>query len=164
MERVRRSGEAPHGKRSSARRCRVLRKEIRLHSSLHFDFVAPLYAASAIRPHLCLVIELAPGGSLQKYLNVTNEPLAHALQAAFLHDVARGMLFLHGKGILHRDLKSANVLMFPNGRLKLCDFGLSKVKTEISSKSSRGAVGTTQWMSPKEMDEGPATELTDVYR
>lgn len=143
---------------------RALRKEIRLHSSLHFDFVAQLYAASTIQPHLCLVIELARGGSLEAYLHEATEPLAPARQTAFLYDVARGMSFLHSKGILHRDLKSANVLMFPHDRLKLCDFGLSKIKTDISSRSTRGAVGTTKWMSPEEMNDSPATELTDVYR
>ncbi|CAM9331098.1 unnamed protein product [Ectocarpus fasciculatus] len=142
---------------------RDLRKEIRLHSSLSFDFVAPLFAASTVAPHLCLVVELASGGSLQQYLHSGSDPLAHALQTAFLYDIARGMAFLHVKGILHRDLKSANVLMFANGRLKLCDFGLSKVKTDLSSRSTRGAVGTTQWMSPEEMDDSPANELTDVY-
>lgn len=143
---------------------RALRKEIRLHSSLHFDFVAPLYAACTIPPHLCLVVELAKGGSLRQYLHSTSEPLEHALQTAFLYDIARGMSFLHAKGILHRDLKSANVLMFANGRLKLCDFGLSKVKIDLSSSSKQGAVGTTQWMSPEVMDGSPANELTDVYR
>lgn len=143
---------------------RALRKEIRLHSSLHFDHVVQLYAASTIPPHLCLVIELASGGSLWDYLHSTSEPLSHALQTAFLYDIALGMSFLHMKGILHRDLKSANVLMFENRRLKLCDFGLSKVKTEASSRSKRGPVGTAQWMSPEEMDESPANELTDVYR
>ncbi|CAM9942758.1 unnamed protein product, partial [Ectocarpus sp. 12 AP-2014] len=142
---------------------RDLRKEIRLHSSLSFDFVTPLYAACTIIPHLCLVVELASGGSLQKYLHSASDPLGHALQAAFLYDIARGMTFLHVKGILHRDLKSANVLMFANGRLKLCDFGLSKVKTDLSSRSTRGAVGTTQWMSPEEMEGSPANELTDMY-
>ncbi|CAN0534157.1 unnamed protein product, partial [Ectocarpus sp. 12 AP-2014] len=142
---------------------RDLRKEIRLHSSLSFDFVTPLYAASTIIPHLCLVVELASGGSLQQYLHSAIDPLGHALQAAFLYDIARGMTFLHGKGILHRDLKSANVLMFTNGRLKLCDFGLSKVKTDLSSRSTRGAVGTTQWMSPEVIGGSSANEVTDVY-
>ncbi|CAN0184565.1 unnamed protein product, partial [Ectocarpus sp. 8 AP-2014] len=142
---------------------RALRKEVRLHSSLHFDHVVQLYAASTIPPHLCLVIELASGGSLWDYLHSSSEPLSHALQTAFLYDIALGMSFLHTKGILHRDLKSANVLMFENRRLKLCDFGLSKVKTEASSRSKTGPVGTAQWMSPEEMDESPANERTDVY-
>ncbi|CAM9801073.1 unnamed protein product, partial [Ectocarpus fasciculatus] len=89
---------------------RALRRELRVHASLHFGFVAPLYAASTIGPHLCLVVELASRGSLQQYLDSASEPLEHALQTAFLYDIARGMSFLHMRGIMHRDLKSANVL------------------------------------------------------
>ena len=143
---------------------RALREEVRLHSSLHYDHVVQLHGASTIPPNLCLVYELASGGSLWDYLHATNKPLAHELQAAFLYDVARGMSFLHTKGILHRDLTSSNVLVFDNDRLKLCDFGLSKIKTGSSSRSKRGAAGTAQWMSPEEMDESPANEQTDVYR
>ncbi|CAN0043578.1 unnamed protein product, partial [Scytosiphon promiscuus] len=124
---------------------RDLRKEVSLHSSLHFDFVTQLYAACTKLPDLCLVVELAPGCSLESFLHASREPLTHPLQAALLHDVARGMLFLHGRGILHRDLKSANVLVFANNHLKLCDFGLSKFKTEVSSRSRGGPVGTLQW-------------------
>lgn len=113
----------------------ALRKEVRFHYSLHFDFVTPLCAASTICPHLCLVVEFASGGSLQQYSHSASGPIAHALQPAFLYDIARGMSLLHSKRILHRDLKSANCLMFPNGRLKLCDFGMSKVKTDFSSTS-----------------------------
>eukprot|EP00752_Nemacystus_decipiens_P017025 g15243.t1 len=142
---------------------RALRKEIRIHASLRFDHVIQLYAASTIAPHLCMVVELASGGSLWQYLHSTREPLPHAQQTAFLYDIARGMSFLHKKGILHRDLKSANVLVFANHRLKLCDFGLSRIKEESSSRSKAGAVGTFQWLSPEEMDDGPANELTDVY-
>ncbi|CBJ28561.1 conserved unknown protein [Ectocarpus siliculosus] len=123
---------------------RALRKEVRIHANLRFDHVVQLYAASTIPPHLCLVVELASGGSLRQYLRSTNEPLAHALQTAFLFDIARGMWFLNKKGTLHRDLKSANVLIFANGRLKLCDFGLSKIMAESSSRSIQGAVGAEQ--------------------
>lgn len=143
---------------------RALRKEIRIHASLHFDHVVQLYAASTIAPNLCMVMEFAGEGSLWQCLHSAREPLAHPLQVAFLFDIARGMSFLHKKGILHRDLKSANVLVFANRRLKLCDFGLSKIKAESSSRSAKGSVGTSQWMSPEEMDGSAATELTDVYR
>ena len=143
---------------------RSFREEVKLHSSLHFDHVVPLYAASTVRPHLCLVMELARE-SLHDFLRSSSDPLEHALQIAFLLDIARGMLYLHGKGVLHRDLKSRNALVFSNGRLKLCDFGLSKVKTDISSiSSSHQAVGSSQWMSPEEMNSSPASKQTDVYR
>ncbi|CAM9918327.1 unnamed protein product, partial [Scytosiphon promiscuus] len=141
----------------------AIRKELRTHASLQFGHVVQLYAASTIAPNFCMVMEYASEGSLWQYLHSERVPLAHALQTAFVFDIARGMLFLHNKGICHRDLKSANVLVFTNRHLKLCDFGLSKVKTESSSASSGRAVGTPQWMSPEEMDGGKASELTDVY-
>ncbi|CAN0554243.1 unnamed protein product, partial [Ectocarpus sp. 8 AP-2014] len=131
---------------------RAIRKEIRTHVSLRFDHVVQLYAASTIAPNLCMVMEYASEGSLRQHLHSTRKPLAHPLQAAFLFDIARGLMFLHKKGILHRDLKSANVLVFANRRLKLCDFGLSKVMAESSSRSKRGPVGTTPWMSPEEIN------------
>ncbi|CAN0083106.1 unnamed protein product, partial [Ectocarpus fasciculatus] len=53
--------------------------------------------------------------------------------------------------------------MFDNRRLKLCDFGLSKVKTDLSSSSKTGFVGTSRWMCPEVMTKGPANERTDVY-
>lgn len=140
---------------------RSLRKEMRLHASLHFEFVVHLYAASTVRPNFCLVMECAAEGSLERYLRSEKMPLAHPRQVAFLRDVACGMWFLHGKKILHRDLKSANVLIFAGFRLKLCDFGLSKIKNS-SSTANRGSVGTLQWMSPEEMNGKPATEQTDV--
>eukprot|EP00903_Cladosiphon_okamuranus_P010853 g10253.t1 len=141
-----------------------LREEIRLHSSLRCDHVVQLYAASTIPPNLCLVTEFARQGSLWEYLHETSEPLEHELQAAFLLDIARGMLFLHRNRILHGNLKSSNVLMFDNCRLKLCDFGFSTIKAESSSRTKRGAVvGAAQWMSPEEMEESPENELTDVY-
>ncbi|CAB1111401.1 unnamed protein product [Ectocarpus sp. CCAP 1310/34] len=142
---------------------RAIRKEIRTHASLRFDHVVQLYAASTIAPNLCMVMEYASEGSLWQYLHSTRKPLAHPLQTAFLFDIARGLMFLHNKGILHRDLKSANVLVFANRRLKLCDFGLSKVIEESSSRSKRGPVGTTAWMSPEAINGSAATQLTDVY-
>ena len=143
---------------------RSLRKEVQLHSRLRFDFIVQLFAASTRMPELCLVMELAPGGSLHTYLYSASELLPHPLQVAFLYDVARGMRYMHRRNILHRDLKSANVLMYPHGRLKLCDFGLSKRKTGISRRSSLEVMEAWQWMSPEEMCGHPATELTDVYR
>eukprot|EP00903_Cladosiphon_okamuranus_P019878 g18271.t1 len=125
-----------------------------------------LYAASTIAPNLCMVMEYAREGSLWQFLHSSRKPLTHAMQTAFLFDIARGMAYLHMKGILHRDLKSANMLLFSNRRLKLRDFVLSKIKAESSSGSSRGAVGTGPWMSPEEMNSttgSAAPELTDVY-
>lgn len=151
----------PHG--TVGHKVRGLLREIRVHQSLQHEFIIQLFGASTSQSDVWLVMEYARLGSLYKYLNGSSQPLKRELQLAFLSDIATGMWFLHSQGILHCDLKSDNVLMCDNGRLKLCDFGLAKVKDETISTSSRRA-GTAQWQAPEILEEKPPSEKTDLYR
>jgi len=73
-----------------------------------------------------------------------------------------GLEFLHENNILHRDIKSLNVLL-KNGQAKLSDFGLSRIKKE--SNSTQGAsVGTVQWMAPELFErKAKYTQKSDIY-
>lgn len=103
-------------------------------------------------------------GNLRDYLHRLDKPLSYAMQAALLYDISRGMKYLHDMNVLHRDLKSANVLVFMNDRLKLCDFGLAKLNGEGATITSHRGFGTVQWMPPEAFNETPATSQGDVYR
>jgi serine/threonine protein kinase len=61
------------------------------------------------------------------------------------------MVYLHAKGILHRDLKSSNVLIGEDWKVKLCDFGLSVIQNSKKKKSKKknAIIGTYQWMAPE---------------
>lgn len=65
------------------------------------------------------------------------------------------MVYLHGRKVMHCDLKSSNVLIDENWNVKLCDFGLSRIKSTLNKKKSErkaeGLVGTPQWMAPEIM-------------
>jgi predicted Ser/Thr protein kinase len=115
-----------------------------------------------LSPKYCLVMEYLPGGSLYQLLHSKKE-LNWDMRYQIAKDIARGLAFLHAQGIMHRDIKSLNVLLDEHNRAKLTDFGLSRVKNE-SSTSTKSSVGTLFWMSPELFKRGGRyTQASDIY-
>ena len=109
-----------------------------------------------------LVMELMPQGSLYDVLR-NGQDLPWQTRYQIAADSAQGLSDLHERKILHRDLKSLNILL-RNGRAKLADFGLAKVKHETGSQSSITAKGTVLWMAPELFDDEPkVTTASDIY-
>ncbi|KAK8857877.1 hypothetical protein M9Y10_012973 [Tritrichomonas musculus] len=112
-------------------------------------------------PPFCIITEWMGGGSLyhelHKYHRLDNTQLTICAI-----DIARGMQFLHSRHIIHRDLKSLNVLLDTKGYSKICDFGFARQskKEDLMTKN----VGTPHWMAP-ELLGGSDTynEKVDVY-
>ena len=112
-------------------------------------------------PPFCIVTEWMPKNTLHNDLNKfhTLTP-TDRLIAAF--DIARGMQYLHSRNIIHRDLKSLNVLLDINGRAKICDFGLAKVVDD--NETMTGNIGTPHWMAPELLQPSQGYDFkVDVY-
>src|SRR5258707_6247840 len=84
-----------------------------------------------------MVVEYVPGGSLANRLN--NGPLGHAAALRFLRGIAAGLDYAHGLGIIHRDVKPANVLLEKDDTPVLADFGLAKLPHGSPPKPMTGA-------------------------
>ena len=142
--------------------------EAELHGGLHHANVVQLYAVCLEAAKYCMVMELMSNGSLFNLLHNGRE-LPWSSRLSIAKDIAVGLNYLHGRGILHRDLKSLNVLLDDRMRAKLSDFGLSTLKIESSSTTTAGAkgksaVGTVQWMAPELFKRGTKkSELSDIY-
>lgn len=95
----------------------------------------------------CIVTEYAKGGSVRQFLMKRQNrsvPLKLAVRQAL--DVARGMAYVHGLGLIHRDLKSDNLLIFSDKSIKIADFGVARI--EVKTEGMTPETGTYRWMAP----------------
>lgn len=110
----------------------------------------------------CIVTEYAKGGSVRQFLTKRQNrsvPLKLAVKQAL--DVARGMAYVHGLGLIHRDLKSDNLLIFGDRSIKIADFGVARI--EVQTEGMTPETGTYRWMAPEMIQHRPYTQKVDVY-
>lgn len=138
--------------------------EVRLMKRMRHPNVVLFMGAVMRPPNLSIVTEFLPRGSLYRLIHRSNSQIDERRRMRMALDVARGMNYLHNctPVIVHRDLKSPNLLVDKNWVVKVCDFGLSRMKhnTFLSSKST---AGTPEWMAPEVLRNEPSNEKSDVY-
>ncbi|XP_059303398.1 probable serine/threonine-protein kinase SIS8 isoform X2 [Lycium ferocissimum] len=110
-------------------------------------------------PNLSIITEFLHRGSLYRLIHRSNNQLDERRRLRMALDTARGMNYLHNctPVIVHRDLKSPNLLVDKNWVVKVCDFGLSKMKHN-TFLSSRSTAGTAEWMAPEVLRNEPSDE------
>ncbi|TDH70666.1 uncharacterized protein CCR75_006421 [Bremia lactucae] len=136
--------------------------EVQIMSILRHPNICLLMGACLESPMRCLVIEYLPRGSLWNVLRQENV-IDMGKQYGFARDTALGMNYLHAfqPPILHRDLKSPNLLVDSAYALKISDFGLARVRAHFQTMT--GNCGTTQWMAPEVLAAEKYTEKADVF-
>ncbi|KAI5079461.1 hypothetical protein GOP47_0005636 [Adiantum capillus-veneris] len=136
--------------------------EVALLSRLHHRNILEFVSACKKPPVFCVITEYLPGGSLKTFLH-KSEPysLPIELVTRMAIDTASGMEYLHSQGIIHRDLKSDNLIMTEDLHIKVADFGVSCL--ESHKDSMKGYTGTCRWMAPEMIKEKPCSRKVDVY-
>ncbi|CAA0832422.1 protein tyrosine kinase family protein [Striga hermonthica] len=140
------------------------KSEVRIMKRVRHPNVVLFMGAVTRPPHLSIVTEFLPRGSLYRLLHRPNNQLDERRRLRMALDAARGMNYLHNctPVIVHRDLKSPNLLVDKNWVVKVCDFGLSRMKHN-TFLSSRSTAGTAEWMAPEVLRNEPSNEKCDVY-
>ncbi|RMG09329.1 MAG: serine/threonine protein kinase, partial [Planctomycetota bacterium] len=141
-----------------------LRREAEALGRLRHPGVVPVHDFFLWQGRPCLVLEFVPGGSLEARLRAEGGlPLGDALRV--LSAVADAVAAAHASGLLHRDLKAANVLLRSDGRAVVTDFGLARELASARERLTRTGelLGTPGSMAPEQARGGEVDERTDVY-
>eukprot|EP00055_Hartaetosiga_balthica_P016737 m.106939 g.106939 ORF g.106939 m.106939 type:complete len:322 (+) comp9166_c0_seq2:81-1046(+) len=100
------------------------------------------------RKELWIIIDLCEGGSLADIMDFQRAPLNEACLRCVGFQSSEGLMFLHENGIMHRDIKAANIMLSRNGVVKLGDFGVSALMKSKNGKRST-FIGSPNWMAPE---------------
>jgi len=113
-------------------------------------------------PIAFIVMELLTGGTLAERLK-SGAPIPHTVALGWLEQAAAALDAAHAVGIVHRDVKPANLLLDPQGTLKVGDFGIATIASESSLTQTGQVVGTAAYLSPEQAQGRPATDASDRY-
>ena len=139
---------------------REFQQELSTLRKVHHKNVIQLIGAITKGPMLCLVTEFMHGGSMLSFLH-KNAPLKLSQIVKYSIGVTLGLDYLHKINIVHRDVKTANLLMDENDVVKIADFGVARVMAKDGVMTAE--TGTYRWMAPEVIAHQVYNHKCDVY-
>ena len=125
--------------------------------------IVRLFDVGSSRNRHYIVMELVHGGTLKTLMNRELDLDRCRKILSVLADAARGLAHAHEQGIVHRDVKPANILLTRSGKAKVADFGLARAIDHSSMTTAGKVLGTAAYMSPEQARGLRATDASDVY-
>ncbi|NXY03689.1 M3K19 kinase, partial [Pteruthius melanotis] len=116
---------------------------------------------------LSIFMEFVPGGSISSILNRFG-PLPEVVLCKYTKQILQGVAYLHANCVVHRDIKGNNVMLMPNGVIKLIDFGCARRLAWASLSGTRSELlrsvhGTPYWMAPEVINESGYGRKSDIW-
>lgn len=112
---------------------------------------------------LHIILEYCENGSLQSILKKFGK-FPESLVAVYISQVLEGLIYLHEQGVIHRDIKGANILTNKDGSVKLADFGVSsRTATPTLAQNENEVVGSPYWMAPEVIEQSGASTASDIW-
>lgn len=142
-----------------------LKREVLLTRKLRHPNILSLYTIYETAEAQFVTMEYVAGTSLAEALTNRGKPFTLTDVLPWLHDLADALDYAHGQGVLHRDVKPANVLLSDEGRVCLADFGIARLARggDGDTETTASTEGTIYFMSPEQLSGGGLDPRSDLY-
>uniref|UniRef100_A0A7N0UGI1 non-specific serine/threonine protein kinase n=1 Tax=Kalanchoe fedtschenkoi TaxID=63787 RepID=A0A7N0UGI1_KALFE len=140
---------------------REFSQEVFIMRKIRHKNVVQFIGACTQSPNLCIVTEFMSRGSLYDFLHKQKGKFDLPTLLKVAIDASRGMNYLHQNNIIHRDLKTANLLMDENKVVKVADFGVARVQAQSGVMTAE--TGTYRWMAPEVIEHQAYNHKADIF-
>ncbi|XP_074574163.1 MAP3K epsilon protein kinase 1-like isoform X3 [Curcuma longa] len=141
----------------------IIMQEIDLLKNLNHKNIVKYLGSIKTKTHLHIVLEYVENGSLANIIKPNKfGPFPESLVAVYIAQVLEGLVYLHEQGVIHRDIKGANILTTKEGLVKLADFGVATKLTEADA-NTHSVVGTPYWMAPEVIEMSGVCAASDIW-
>lgn len=130
-------------------------------AALNHPNIATIHAIEEEGEEVFIVMECIDGPELKE--EIKNGPLSVEESFRIIEQIASGLHVAHQKGIVHRDIKSGNIMLTKARQVKIMDFGLAKVKWSVLVTRDGATVGTAAYMSPEQSRGDKVDHRTDLW-
>ena len=138
------------------------RVEARHAARVDHEGIADVYDYGEGSGSAYLVMELVSGDSLARIIEKRIR-LTGVEVLSIIEQTARALHAAHEDGLVHRDVKPGNLLITPNGKVKITDFGIARVADQVALTATGQVMGTVQYLAPEQATGKQATPSTDIY-
>ncbi|OCH90450.1 kinase-like protein [Obba rivulosa] len=135
--------------------------EIDLLKNLNHPNIVKYKGFEKTREYLYIILEFCENGSLHSICKKFGK-FPETLVAVYISQVLEGLVYLHDQGVIHRDIKGANILTNKDGCVKLADFGVASSATAGAVRDD-AVVGSPYWMAPEVIEQSGATTSSDIW-
>src|SRR5215212_6603936 len=138
--------------------------EARIQASLQHPNVATLYDFCEVQGQPCIIMEYVDGQTISERIAAFSAPLPLSETVHVFEKVCEAIDYVHRHGVLHRDIKSNNIKISSEGKVKLLDFGIAKAQNTQQQLTQAGSViGTLQYLAPELIRGGTADASGDIW-
>ncbi|CAI0378079.1 unnamed protein product [Linum tenue] len=141
----------------------IAQEDLNIIMNLNHKNIVKYLGSLKTKSHLHIILEYVENGSLANIIKPNKfGPFPESLVTVYIAQVLEGLVYLHEQGVIHRDIKGANILTTKEGLVKLADFGVATKLTE-ADVNTHSVVGTPYWMAPEVIEMSGVCAASDIW-